>query len=90
MSIYLCSVRTCFITTEARSSKLHENKYDRSVEPPPPPPNVDYPLGGSKRITVPGTVRELAGEILFEKDEDFLNIPNMILNAILKVIFITY
>ncbi|CAL4067134.1 unnamed protein product [Meganyctiphanes norvegica] len=78
-------VRTCFVTTSERSGRLQINKYDRSVEPPPPPPSIAYPLGGGRMLTIPGTVRELATEGLFERDEDCLSLATMILVAIMKV-----
>ncbi|KAK7002514.1 Actin-related protein 10, partial [Halocaridina rubra] len=77
-------VRTCFVTTMERSQRLLNNKYDRSVEPPPPPPSVKYPISGSRIIIVPGTVRELATEILFEQDEDHLSVASMILDALMQ------
>lgn len=77
-------VRTCFVTTLDRSGRLQSNKYDRSVEPPPPAPSVRYPMSGSRILTIPGTVREMATEVLFERDEDLLSVPSMILDALLK------
>lgn len=77
-------VRTCFVSTMERSKRLQNNKYDRSMEPPPPPPNVQYPVSGSRIITIPGTVRELSTELLFEQDGDLLSLPTMILEALLK------
>lgn len=69
-------VRTCFVTTLERSEKL------KTDNPPAPPPSVKYP--GIKSINVPGEVREKAFEILWERDNDNLSIPNMILDAIIK------
>ncbi|XP_050703035.1 actin-related protein 10-like [Eriocheir sinensis] len=77
-------VRTCFVTTLERSSRLQSNKYDRSLEPPPPPSSVQYPLEGHHILTVPGTVREMAAEALFERDEDALTLATMVLDALLK------
>lgn len=79
------SVRTCFVSTLERSSRLQSNKYDRSLEPPPPPPSVQYPLEGHHILTIPGTVREMATEALFERDEDALTLATMVLDALLKV-----
>ncbi|KAK4328681.1 hypothetical protein Pmani_000928 [Petrolisthes manimaculis] len=78
------TVRTCFASTVERSNRLQNNKYDRSIEPPPPPPSIQYPLSGSHIMTIPGTVREMAAEVLFEQDRDNLCIPTMILNAIIS------
>ncbi|XP_012264359.2 actin-related protein 10 [Athalia rosae] len=69
-------VRTCFVTTLERSAKLG------TVEAPVAPPSVSYP--GVKTVTIPGTVREKAFELLWERDNDNLSIPTMILDAIVK------
>lgn len=72
-------VRTCFVTTLERSAKLGmENA-------PTSPPDVTYP--GVKRIVIPGEIREKAFEILWERDNDNLSLPTMILDAIAKVKF---
>ena len=69
-------VRTCFVTTLERSSKLG------TAEAPNPPPSVTY--RGVKNINIPGEVREKAYEALWERDNDNLSIPTMILDAILE------
>lgn len=71
-------VRTCFVTTIERSNKLGTD------DAPVAPPSVKYP--GVKTITVPGSTREKAFELLWERDNDNLSIPTMILDAIVKVI----
>lgn len=48
-----------------------------------PPPAVKYP--GVKTFEIPGFVREKAYEVLWERDNDNLSIPTMILDAIIKV-----
>lgn len=50
-----------------------------------PCPDVSYPLGGSKIITIPGKIRETAFELFYEEDNDHLCLSTMILDAILKV-----
>lgn len=70
-------VRTCFVTTLERSMKLGTDGA------PTPPPDVTYP--GVKRILIPGEIREKAFEILWERDNDNLSLPTMILDAIAKV-----
>lgn len=69
-------VRTCFVTTLERSSKLG------TKDAPTPPPAVKYP--GVKSINIPGEVREKTFEVLWERDNDNLSISTMILNAILQ------
>ncbi|KAJ8683551.1 hypothetical protein QAD02_019343 [Eretmocerus hayati] len=69
-------VQTCFVTTKERSAAL------TSKEPPVPPPDVKY--YAKKTFQIPGTVREQAFEILWERDNDNLSIPTMILDALVK------
>ncbi|KAF7996693.1 hypothetical protein HCN44_002339 [Aphidius gifuensis] len=69
-------VRTCFVTSLERSKKLSTN------EPPIPPPSVKYP--GVKTINIPGEYREESFELLWQRDNDNLSIPTMILDAIIK------
>lgn len=69
-------VRTCFVTTLERSAKLGMDNA------PPPPPSVKYP--GVKTMNIPGEVREKSYEMLWERDNDNLSIPTMILDALLK------
>ncbi|XP_011630225.1 actin-related protein 10 [Pogonomyrmex barbatus] len=69
-------VRTCFVTTLERSTKLGME------DAPIPPPDVTYP--GVRRILIPGEIREKAFEILWERDNDNLSLPTMILDAIIK------
>lgn len=70
-------VRTCFVTTLERSHKLG------TAEAPNPPPAIKYP--GLKTINIPGEVREKAYEALWERDNDNLSIPTMILDALIQV-----
>ena len=70
-------VRTCFVTTLERSAKL------RTADAPKPPPAIKYP--GIKSINLPGEMREEAFEVLWDRDNDNLSIPTMILNAIIQV-----
>lgn len=69
-------VRTCFVTTLERSVKLGTAEALNS------PPSVKY--SAVKNINIPGEVREKAFEALWERDNDNLSIPTMILDAILK------
>lgn len=46
---------------------------------------MQYPLEGHHILSIPGTVRELAAEALFERDEDALTLATMVLDALLKV-----
>ncbi|KAK6633077.1 hypothetical protein RUM43_012820 [Polyplax serrata] len=72
-------VRLCFVTTLERSQKMLAN------EEISPPPSVDYRLGGTEMLTIPGRIRETACEILFDMDADEISLPTMILNSLLKV-----
>ncbi|XP_033207319.1 actin-related protein 10 isoform X2 [Belonocnema kinseyi] len=69
-------VRSCFVTTKDRSTKLRDGSGHS------PPSAVKYP--GVKSFEIPGHVRENAFEILWERDNDNLTIPTMILDAIVK------
>lgn len=69
-------VRTCFVTSLERSKKLSTN------DSPKPPPSVKYP--GVKTLNIPGEYREESFELLWQRDNDNLSIPTMILDAIIK------
>lgn len=83
-------VRTCFVTKMDRGHQLQVWGFARShgaenvPEPPKPPPDVQYPLEGDKILTIPGSVREYAAEILFELDGDMKSIATLLLDSILK------
>jgi len=70
-------VRTCFVTTLERSKELG------SKNAPTAPPDIIYP--GIKKIVIYGKIREKAFEVLWERDNDNLSLPTMILDAIIKV-----
>lgn len=80
IGFYLCSVRTCFVTTLDRAKRIAEGH-----DIPQPPPSVDYPVDGSSTICIPGKVREYAFEVLFERDNDMLSVAALILNALMEV-----
>ena len=63
---------------------MERSKKLGTAEAPTPPPDVKYP--GIKTFNIPGKVREKAFELLWERDNDNLSIPTMILDAIVKVI----
>jgi actin-related protein 10 len=71
-------VRTCFVT------KLERAKVINSTNDLPPPPGVEYPLGGSKLMTIDGKIRETACEVLFEQDADEVSVATLILDSLLK------
>ncbi|XP_065337100.1 actin-related protein 10 [Cloeon dipterum] len=77
-------VRGCFVTKLDRAQMIQASVKEPSVSAPTPPPDLPYPLGGDRSITIPGTSRELAYEVLFELDNDLMSIATMILDAILK------
>lgn len=52
---------------------------------PGPPPSLDYRVGGSYVVQIPGSVRQAAFEPLFEKDNERCSLPHLILDAIIKV-----
>lgn len=65
---------------------MERSKKLGTEEAPTPPPAVKYP--GIKTFNIPGEVREKAFEVLWERDNDNLSLPTMILDAIVKVIFL--
>ncbi|XP_054716321.1 actin-related protein 10-like [Uloborus diversus] len=87
-------VRTCFVTPRGRGLILqaHESRKqirgsaspDPELEVPAPPPDVNYPLDGGKTMTIPGSIREWAPEILFEQDADNKSIATMVLDSLLR------
>jgi len=72
----------CFVSSPERAARLARNLQDRSHEPPPPPPGVMYPVSGGAVLRIPGTVRELACEVLFQCDLDRLSLPHMVLRSV--------
>uniref|UniRef100_A0A2R5LJA1 Putative actin-related protein 10 n=1 Tax=Ornithodoros turicata TaxID=34597 RepID=A0A2R5LJA1_9ACAR len=82
--------RTCFVTTMQRGQQLQIWGLCRSQgesaghEPPKPPPDVEFPLDGDMVVTVPGTLREYAAEVLFELDGDMKSVATLLLDSILK------
>ncbi|NP_001177675.1 actin related protein 11 [Nasonia vitripennis] len=69
-------VQTCFVTTMERSAKLETDN------PPTPPPSVKYYT--TRTFEIPGIIREKAYEVLWERDNDNLSLPTMILDALIK------
>lgn len=74
-------IRTCFVTSLERA-----NMY-RNGEKPTPPPDVDYHVLDKQIITIPGSVRETAFEVMFVEDNEHSSLPHLILNSILKCSF---
>uniref|UniRef100_A0A1B6EDD0 Actin-related protein 10 n=1 Tax=Clastoptera arizonana TaxID=38151 RepID=A0A1B6EDD0_9HEMI len=71
-------VRCCFVTSSKRAKVVfNEEEYK-------PPPDVNYKIGGDAVITVDGSSREFAYEVMFEHDNDQMSLPHMILDAIRK------
>lgn len=71
-------VRTCFVTKQSRAMAF------RNKEEIKPCPDVEYPVHGDEVIKIPGSLRETAFEVLFPEDNDFLGLPYIIIDAILK------
>jgi len=71
-------VRCCFVTTPERGKQIFDEN------PPKPPPSMEYIVRGQQIIQIPGTLRESAYEVLFERDNDEASLPNLMLDAILK------
>lgn len=73
-------MRCCFVTKRERAESLRSTSSEIT-----PCPSVNYPMGGSKSLTISGKLRELAYEIFFEEDLDHLCLSTMILDAISNV-----
>ncbi|GAB6021667.1 Actin- protein 10 [Chamberlinius hualienensis] len=71
-------VRACFVTPFERSKALAKGEELKQIPP------FNYPLLGSKILSVDGIVRELTMESLFERDGEEKSLASMILNCILK------
>lgn len=78
-------VRICFVTPLDRARQLAAAAA-AAVESkaPTPPPSVDYPLKGFSILHIPGTVRELVSETLFERDGEEKSLATLVLNSIIK------
>jgi len=76
-------VRTCFVSPFERAKKLALNSDDKKLDVMVPPP-VDYPLGGSSVLTIPGMVREAMAEDLFERDGEEKSLATIVLDCIIK------
>lgn len=71
-------VRTCFVTKQSRALAY------KNSEQLQPCPDVEYPIDGIDVIKIPGLLREVAFEALFPEDYDYLGLPYIILDSILK------
>uniref|UniRef100_A0A224XQA8 Putative actin n=1 Tax=Panstrongylus lignarius TaxID=156445 RepID=A0A224XQA8_9HEMI len=71
-------VRGCFVPDYEHGQDISDGVPSRL------PPCVDYRVGGSCIIQIPGSVRQSAYEPLFEKDNERCSLPHLILDAILK------
>lgn len=80
INIFYLSVRLCFVTTFERSQKMALN------EEVLPPPSVDYKIGGTDVLSIPGKIRETACEVLFHLDSEEISLSTIILNSLIKVL----
>uniref|UniRef100_A0A1I8GTS5 Actin-related protein 10 n=1 Tax=Macrostomum lignano TaxID=282301 RepID=A0A1I8GTS5_9PLAT len=86
-------VRACFVTRRARAAAYaaaaaaaasSEDTPSASSDPEPRPVDFELPLDGGRRLlSVPGRVRELACEALFEPDSDGVSLPALLLDSLL-------
>lgn len=86
--------RVCFVTPIERGHRLQEYNLKlrfpdakspvEVLEPCTPIPDVPYPLDGQKVLTIPGVLRELGPELLFEEDGDGQTVATIILESILR------
>lgn len=78
--IFIILVRCCFVTKKVRAAEFALPK--PNIEPCP---DVQYPIEGAATICINGDIREKTYEIMFEEDNDHLNLPTMILDALMNV-----
>lgn len=71
-------VRTCFVTKMSRALAFRNNEQLQAA------PDVEYPIEGSDVIKIPGLLREKAFEALFPEDNDYMGLPYIIIDAILR------
>ena len=82
-------IRLCFVTNVSRGSQIHQIQEDASSVSglssflKKSVPSTDYILSGDTVLKIDGHLREGVCEVLFERDGDGLNIPSMILDALL-------
>lgn len=76
-------MKSCFVTTLQRAKLLANGKAPSVL-----PPGFRYRVDGDKVIDVESSDRELPFETLFEQDNDQMSLSTMLLDSILKVIFL--
>ena len=82
-------VRLCFVTSLERGRQIHQIHQDGSsvaglssfLNKSVPP--VDYNFEGDTVLKIDGPTRESTCEVLFERDNDHLSIPSMILDSLI-------
>ncbi|MFH4974473.1 hypothetical protein AB6A40_001182 [Gnathostoma spinigerum] len=76
-------VKYCFTTQFARGAQLRAAEYSPENCALKPPCDVFVPLG-SEMLRVPGFIREVAAEILFEHNDDDKSLPQLIVDSVLR------
>jgi actin-related protein 10 len=83
--------RTCFVAPHERGQKLMRLRTGTDPDSgladevlTQAPTDVQFPIEGQKILTIPGTVRESACQVLFEMYGYEPNIPTLVLDALLK------
>ena len=73
------------ISPMERMRRLRAANEDPNQDAPPPPPNVEYPLDNDHMLLIKGRIRETACEVIFEKNEDYKTLANLIMEALIAV-----
>ncbi|KAK7103504.1 actin-related protein 10-like [Littorina saxatilis] len=79
-------VRCCFVTEFSRGQAIQDvvlRGADAS-KMPTPTPAIDYPLDGSRIVTVSGKIREQSCEALFELDDDERSVAALLLDSLMQ------
>ncbi|KAH7731073.1 actin [Aphelenchoides avenae] len=76
--------RFCFVTTRQRGLRLQANLIDDSAPIDEPPPDVEVTFG-TEMLVIPGYIREVAAECLFERVPDSASLPEAILKCVQRL-----
>ncbi|KAK7504157.1 hypothetical protein BaRGS_00004461 [Batillaria attramentaria] len=79
-------VRCCFVTEYSRGQAIQDVtlRGASASKLPKLPPAVEYPLDGSRIVSVSGKIREHTCETLFEQDDDGHSVAALILDSLMQ------
>lgn len=79
-------VRCCFVTEYGRGQAIQDVtlRGASASKLPKIPPSLEYPLDGSRIVTVSGKIRENSCEVLFEQDGDGRSVAALVLESLMQ------